>query len=239
MSTLHLVRHGQASFLAENYDKLSALGERQARLLGEYWLNEGVTFGQVVYGPAERQIRTGDIIGDLYRKSGRTWPDPLMDPDFDEFPAEPVMRRFLPELIARHPQLAAAMAEFQAATEVRSKQRLFDRVLREVSQRWLEGEVSAPDIPSWQDFCLRVEGALWRLRNGAGKSERVAVFTSGGPTAVTARMALQLSHAATLALTWSPRNASVSEFLFTQDRFSLSTFNTAPHLTEPALLTYR
>ena len=239
MSILHIIRHGQASFLAENYDKLSALGERQAHLLGEYWLQHGVTISHVVYGPAERQIRTGEIVGDLYRQAGRVWPDPLIDPDFDEFPAEPVVRRFLPELVARHPALAAAMTEFQTATEARSRQRLFDRVLREVSQRWLDGEVSDPDIPSWQDFCRRVEGALWRVRTAVGKSGRVAVFTSGGPTAVTARMALQLSYAATLELTWGPRNASVSEFLFTPDRFSLSTFNTAPHLTEPALLTYR
>lgn len=234
-----VIRHGQASFLAENYDRLSAVGERQARLLGEYWRREGVTFDQVVYGPAERQIRTGEIVGDLYRQAGRAWPSPVVDPDFDEFPAEPVVRRFLPELMARHPALAASMAEFQAATEVRPKQRLFDRVLREVSQRWLEGEVGAPDIPSWQDFCHRVEAALGRVKKAAGKSERIAVFTSGGPTAVTARLALQLSYAATLELTWSPRNASVSEFLFTEGRFSLSTFNTTPHLTEPALLTYR
>ena len=239
MSTISVIRHGQASFLAENYDRLSAVGERQARLLGEYWLKEGVMFDQVVYGPAERQIRTGEIVGDLYRQAGLTWPSPVMDPDFDEFPAEPVVRRFLPELMARYPALAASMTQFQAATEVRVKQRLFDRVLREVSQRWLEGEVGAPDIPSWHDFCYRVEAALGRVREGAGKSARIAVFTSGGPTAVTARVALELSYAATLELTWSPRNASVSEFLFTKDRFSLSTFNTTPHLTDPALLTYR
>ncbi len=239
MSTINVIRHGQASFLAENYDRLSAVGERQARLLGEYWLKEGVMFDQVVYGPAERQIRTGEIVGDLYRQAGLTWPSPVMDTDFDEFPAEPVVRRFLPELMARYPALAASMAQFQAATEVRVKQRLFDRVLREVSQRWLEGEVGAPDIPSWHDFCHRVEAALRRVREGAGKSARIAVFTSGGPTAVTARVALELSYAATLELTWSPRNASVSEFLFTKDRFSLSTFNTTPHLTDPALLTYR
>ena len=35
MSAIHLIRHGQASFGADDYDLLSALGERQARLLGE------------------------------------------------------------------------------------------------------------------------------------------------------------------------------------------------------------
>jgi broad specificity phosphatase PhoE len=239
MSKIWVVRHGQASFLAENYDRLSPLGERQARLLGEQWLKDGVTVNQVYYGPAERQIRTGEIIGGLYKQAGRGWPGPVVDPDLDEFPAETVVKRFLPELSARHPQLAASVAEFMAATEFLPKQRLFDRVLREVSQRWMAGEVDAADIPSWRDFCHRVAAAVGRIRESAPKSSLVAVFTSGGPTAATARVALQLSYEATLELTWSPRNASVSEFLFAQDRFSLSTFNSTPHLTEPSLLTYR
>jgi len=239
MSAICVVRHGQASFLAENYDRLSPLGERQARLLGEHWLGERIAFDQIYYGPAERQIRTGEIIGDLFRKAGAAWPAPVIDPELDEFPAETVVRRFLPELMARHPHLAASVDEFQRTTEFRPKQRLFDRVLREVSQRWMAGEVGAPDIPSWKDFCHRVEGAVGRIRAAAPKSSQVAVFTSGGPTAATARVALSLSYEATLELTWSPRNASVSEFLSTRDRFSLSTFNATPHLTDPSLVTYR
>lgn len=239
MSAIWVVRHGQASFLAENYDRLSPLGERQARLLGEHWLAAGVAFDRVYYGPAERQIRTGEIIGDLYKQAGRSWPEPAVDPDLDEFPFEPLVRRFLPELMARHPHLAAAVAQFQAATEAGPKQRLFDRVLRDVSQRWVTGEVGTPDLPSWPHFCHRVEEAVARIREVAPKASRVGVFTSGGPTAATARVALQLSYEATLELTWSPRNASVSEFLSTQGRFSLSTFNSTPHLPDASLLTYR
>ena len=37
MPEFFLVRHGQASFGADNYDKLSALGHRQARWLGGYF----------------------------------------------------------------------------------------------------------------------------------------------------------------------------------------------------------
>jgi broad specificity phosphatase PhoE len=239
MGAIWVVRHGQASFLAENYDRLSPLGERQARLLAEHWLKEGVSFQQVYAGPAERQIRTGEIIGGVYRQAGQPWPEATVDPDLDEFPAETVVRRFLPELMSRHAHLAASVAEFQAATEYLPKQRLFDRVLREVSQRWMLGEVDAADIPSWRDFCHRVEAAVGRIRAAAPRSSRVAVFTSGGPTAATARVALGLSYEATLELTWSPRNASVSEFLFTGERFSLSTFNSTAHLPEASLLTYR
>ncbi len=70
-------------------------------------------------------------------------------------------------------------------------------------------------------------------------SGSAAVFTSGGPTAATVRSALGLSYESTLELTWSPKNASYTEFFFTTDRFSLHAFNNTPHLDDPALITYR
>lgn len=234
-----VVRHGQASFLAENYDKLSPLGERQARLLGEYWVAHGLRFTHVYYGPAERQIRTGEIIGDVFRAAGLSWPEPISEPDLDEFPAEKVVRTFLPVLTDRHPHMAELVEQFRTATEMERKRRLFDRVLREVSERWLEGEVADDSFLTWPAFCSRVADAVFRVRCTAPPSSSIAVFTSAGPMAATAHAALQLSHAATLNLTWSPRNASFSEFFFTHDRFSLSTFNTTPHLRQPDLLTYR
>ncbi|MBL8291980.1 MAG: histidine phosphatase family protein [Bryobacterales bacterium] len=239
MSVLMVVRHGQASFLAENYDKLSPLGERQARLLGEYWVSHGLQFTHVYYGPAERQIRTGEIIGDVFRSAGLSWPEPIAEPDLDEFPAEKVVRTFLPVLMDRHPHMAQLVEEFQTATEMEKKRRLFDRVLREVSERWLDGEVADDSFPTWPAFCSRVANAVLRVIDTAPPSSSVAVFTSAGPMAATARAALDLSHSATLNLTWSPRNASFSEFFFTTGRFSLSTFNTTPHLRNSDLLTYR
>jgi broad specificity phosphatase PhoE len=37
MGNLYLVRHGQASFGAADYDQLSELGQRQSVRLGEYF----------------------------------------------------------------------------------------------------------------------------------------------------------------------------------------------------------
>lgn len=239
MSVLTVVRHGQASFLAENYDRLSELGQRQAELLGRHWLERDVRFDVVVYGPCERQIRTGEIIAGMYRRAERHWPEPVEIGDFDEYPAERVVRTFLPALMHKHAPLAEAVAQFQSAQDRATKQRLFDRVLREVSERWLHGEVSSPEIPTWQDFCHRIESAVRGVLARCPKSTRATIFTSGGPTAATARIALNLSYRDTLNLTWSPRNSSYSEFLFSGERFSLSSFNNTPHLNAPDLLTYR
>ena len=74
MSSLALVRHGQASFFAENYDQLSPLGEQQARLLGEYWLRRGVRFDEVYTGPRVRQIETAALAGEAFARAGYLGP---------------------------------------------------------------------------------------------------------------------------------------------------------------------
>ena len=48
MGTLYLVRHGQASFGAEDYDQLSELGRRQSVRLGQYLRDKGLGFDAVL-----------------------------------------------------------------------------------------------------------------------------------------------------------------------------------------------
>ena len=61
MGTLYLVRHGQASFGAEDYDQLSALGHRQCVALGQYWRERGMRFDAVLTGSLKR-LRTVALI---------------------------------------------------------------------------------------------------------------------------------------------------------------------------------
>jgi len=70
MSRLFLVRHGQASFLERNYDKLSAKGEEQARILGKYWAGLNLGFDRVYSGPRVRQRETARIAGEAYKAAG-------------------------------------------------------------------------------------------------------------------------------------------------------------------------
>jgi broad specificity phosphatase PhoE len=58
VGTLYLVRHGQASFGADDYDQLSALGHKQALRLGEYFRLKGVTFNTAITGTLKRQTQT-------------------------------------------------------------------------------------------------------------------------------------------------------------------------------------
>ena len=70
MSLLVVVRHGQASFDAEDYDQLSGRGVDQARLLGAYWAGLKLTFDQVYLGPRRRHQQTLDAVAAVYRERG-------------------------------------------------------------------------------------------------------------------------------------------------------------------------
>src|SRR5580658_6590371 len=98
MALLTLIRHGQASFLEPNYDKLSERGEIQSRKLGEYWVSAGARFDQIYYGPACRHRETGDIVGAVYRQAGLELPEVVTLAMLDEYPGIQVMRTFLPEV---------------------------------------------------------------------------------------------------------------------------------------------
>ncbi|HLJ47995.1 MAG TPA: histidine phosphatase family protein [Bryobacteraceae bacterium] len=236
MGSLTLVRHGQASFLQPNYDKLSRLGEEQARKLGEYWLKTGVRFDHSFHGPAHRQVHTGDIVAQTYREAGESWPDSSCIPELDEYPGIEVVRAFLPELIDKHEDMRLLDEEFRTAADRSVAARAFEKMFQRVTRLWVAGELDSPDVETWQSFCERVEVGIERARSVGG---RVAVFTSGGVIAATVRIALDLSPQRTLELSWAPRNASYAEFLFSPERFSLSSFNVYPHLDTPDLLTWR
>jgi broad specificity phosphatase PhoE len=234
-----VVRHGQASFLAENYDKLSELGELQARKLGEYWARFNWTFDQVYSGPAERQIRTGELVGEVFRSASLPWPEPVIMPEFDEYPGIEVMRTFLPGLMETHEDIREMEAQFRTAGDKSAAARIYDRLFQKITRMWVAGELDSLEVESWQKFCDRVESGINKIREAAVKNSHVALFTSGGVIAATGRIALDLTPQRTLELSWTSRNASFSEFLFSGERFSFSSFNNLPHLETPALISYR
>ena len=239
MALLTMVRHGQASFLQPNYDKLSERGEQQSRILGEYWLRTGARFDQIYYGPACRHLRTGEIVADVYRQAGVAGPEPVTLPELDEYPGIEVVRTFLPGLMETHQDIRALEAEFRQAGEQDMAFRLFDKLFARITRMWVAEELDSPDVEPWRNFCARIDRGIAHIRNGAGKNARVLVFTSGGVIAAAVRLALDLSPQKTLEMSWTSRNASYSEWLFSPERFSLASFNNHPHLESEELLTYR
>lgn len=239
-SLVTLVRHGQASYLeGDHYDRLSAVGERQSELLGEYWADRGITFDAVFSGPAERHRRTAAMAAEVMRRRSIRWPDARVIEAFDEFPGEDIVRKLGPLLAERHAHVRDLSAAFESATSHEVRKQALDRLFHEVAGRWVDGEAAAPDVETWTAFVARVATALGGVADETPPGGRAVVFTSAGPIAVAVSRALDLSDRKTLGLAFSSRNASWTELRVRQGQFELRSFNSFPHLDAPELLTYR
>lgn len=239
MSHLLLVRHGQASFLEENYDKLSAKGETQSRLLGKYWVQIKLPVDRVYVGPRVRQRDTARLVGEAYIESGLTWPGVEVMEAFDEFKAEAVLEQALPPLVKSDARIHAMYQDFEKAQDQAERFKTFQRVFEIVISRWAAGELSVSGIEPWSEFCDRVQTGFAALCGNGNRGQRIVIFSSGGPTGVAMKRALNLSTEATLKTAWMVANSAYSQFLFSGSRFTLTSYNSYPHITDREFLTYR
>ena len=239
MSRIILVRHAQASFLEPIYDKLCANGEVQARLLGQYWARRGVLFSRAWSGPRVRQVQTARMVEEAHRRLGREFPELAVTNEFDEYPAEAVLKLGLPRVLEKSQEVRDLHRAFEQAKDAGERKRTFQQMFESVIGKWVSGELVVDGVESWQDFCARVDRGITTIVNGATPAGDSVIFTSGGPIGVAMRRALHLSHADTLQLTWMSHNSSFTELLSSGSRFTLSTFNAHPHLEDESLLTYR
>lgn len=239
MSVLTLVRHGQASFFADDYDKLSPLGEQQARLVGEYWARQKLPVDDVYMGPRARQQRSAELAGEAYRAAGLTWPEPIALDDLDEYDLAGLSKSVAPALAQQNAEFAAMAATFMQSTVEEERLRTFQRMFETLLGHWQGLAHEVDGVESWPAFRERVQRVIRRVQQSQGRGRRVLMFTSGGFISGAAQWALGISDKTVLEMNWRIRNSSLTEFVFTGDRFTLDNFNTLPHIHDPALWTYR
>ncbi|MGH8457934.1 MAG: histidine phosphatase family protein [Nevskiales bacterium] len=234
MTTIYLLRHGQASFGSHNYDQLSELGQRQSQILGGHLQGLGLRFDAIFSGSLARQQDTArhacaQLAGEL--------PALETDPAFNEYDADGLFRAYLPRVLREDPALAAA---YQKLSQDR---RLFQQAFIGVTRLWVEGATPEHgELEPWKTFEARVQDGLRRLNAAHGKDAQVAVFTSGGVIAAGTAAALELSPQRTLHLNWGIYNASITELKFRRSGPFLLGFNNITHLrlaADPALITHR
>lgn len=213
MGTLYLVRHGQASFGADDYDVLSDLGQRQSVRLGEYFQRKGIHFSAALTGTLKRQRQTFSGICE-----GMGLPLVSLEwPGLNEYDSHAVIS-------AIHPQ----PLEKPTTPEM---YRHYFRLLRDGLAQWMAGVVSPAGMPSYPDFVAGVTSALDYVRDNLDGP--VLLVSSGGPIATAVGHVLKTSPETTIELNLRIRNCSVTEFAFTPKRHMLVTYNTLPHLDAP------
>ena len=224
MSEIYIVRHGQASLGAKNYDKLSRLGWDQTRWLGEYYQHRGLKFDRVIVGDMRRHKETLQGISEGMEVELT----PRIDPRFNEFTFFPVLRLY--------------QAVYQPDAPPMTTAREFFAVLRTVMAAWIAGDLDealreydteqGTVTESWDQFNQRVVEALTEARAG-DHSEKTLIVSSGGPKSLAMRHVLGLSNDATIELMMQIRNTSTTQFLSAPERMSLKAFNVLAHMERP------
>lgn len=237
MSTLYLIRHGQAG-LRHDYDTLSDLGRTQARLLGEHLAAQQVQFSAAYSGALKRQRETAREVLGAMAAAGIASPQTQIDEHWNEFDLDAVY-----EAIA--PRLAADDAEFRAEYEKlrhmlqeegSPAHRAWTRCDTLVVQAWVQGRYEVPG-ESWKAFRQRVTVPLDPLSRMP--DDNVAVFSSAVPIAVWIGLALELNGRHVLRLAGSTYNSALTTMRARENDLALFSFNSTPHLLEPHLRTFR
>jgi len=239
MGRLTIVRHGQASFMSDDYDRLSELGEEQSRALGRYWARHAIGFTHAFTGPCLRHRQTAQQAEAGSREFGHALPPLQEAPGLGEFAWEALLAHALSDGYAADEAMLGLRAAFAVAATVQEKRRAIHYLMEAVTERWVLGTLSAPGAEPFVAFQARVHAGVEAMLEAGGKGGNLVVFTSGGPAAVTAGLALELPPRKILELIWNLRNAAVIELLYSRGRLSVSSYNSAPHLETPALWTYR
>jgi broad specificity phosphatase PhoE len=229
MAVVLLVRHGQASFGAADYDALSPTGEEQARIIGRR-LAALPRVDRVVHGTMRRQRDTATLLAEALPTAPR-W---STDAGWDEYDHEALLRAAAPTP-AEQEALGRAVAA--APDPRRAFQEQFDRALA----RWTGGRDDDDYPEHFGAFADRVAAAVERLVGDLDRSETAVVATSGGVIAAVAAAHLGLDARRWAALNRVIVNTSVTKLVTGRSGVTLLSLNDHAHLEalDRRLLTYR
>ncbi len=242
MSTLYLVRHGQAG-TRDAYDSLSELGRRQSRLLGEHFVAQGIRFDTAYCGAMLRQQRTAEEVSRAFADAGIAFPAITIDPAWDEFDLTQMHAEIAPQLCAEDP---AFLREYQGMLEqVRVSAGAH---AARIHRKWLPCDTKLVDAwiggryrysgESWEQFRNRVASSRLKIDDSHAR-ENILIATSGIPIAIWAGLSLEIDDDRLMRLAGVLYNASYTVMRLREGQVRLFTFNAAPHLAADGVRTHR
>ena len=216
MASIYLIRHGQASFGTDDYDRLSELGCRQAEVLGEYLEHRELHFDAVYTGELLRQRKTAAIaVGHRVPES-----EHRVDARFNEIDNAAQLEVITPILLDSRPELKAWW------DKANSSSKDYQKLLEQVFNYWVGlGEDSPEGLQSWADYSGGVHAALAGVMRDQGPGTNAAIFTSGGTIATIVAHVLGAGDHATYQFYEPVINCSVTQLLYNPRKVSLSYYN--------------
>ncbi len=218
---IRLVRHAQASFGSADYDQLSARGQHQAQHLAHWLVMESRRqYSHVVRGSMLRHAQTLAPIEQAFADAGRPLPPARIDPAWNEFDHEAILRAYA-TANPDHSELARARSGDWNAIRT---------VLFGALQLWRDGAFDGLVPESWIEFATRVAAARAALADIDGG---VLIISSGGAISRCAQAALDLDDARMIELNMALRNTGISDFHRGAERWRMLSWNELPHLAAP------
>lgn len=237
MSTIYLIRHGQASFGQDNYDQLSEVGIEQAKVLGTSFAQRDIRPDHIIRGDMFRHQQTQDnCLEQLTLSSSSQIRHTLhIDENWNEFPHQEVLavydERFaIPSKMMEHFKHEA------------NPQATFIHTFNQALNRWKSGEYDNEYSEPWSTFKRRVMTGLDAIATQTGKGQSSLVFTSGGAIAVVVMAMLDVADEHFMKINMNIANCGVTQLKVTKQGLMLQVMNDHSlfDLVEnKALLTFR
>ncbi len=223
MSILHLVRHGQASFGADDYDNLSPKGIQQSVELGKALAKQQSTFDHIIVGPHRRHIQTFEGIKEGYNLTDL--PDPVIDKEFAENQLMEIAQYFIPEIL----NTTKTTKQIFEECEPKERHDKFLKLFQVVAKKWMNEELdlSKPNFEGFSVFRSRIANVLKAIQDNMTSKSNIMIITSGGAISGVYAEAVECSHEDIMKLNFNIKNVSISEFLVTTERFTLKAFNSS------------
>ena len=236
MSELVFVRHGQASFGKESYDKLSGLGVEQVRILAKHWHDVKEQFDHIYSGTLLRQRETAKELLSLVKGSPS---EPYLQNSFNEYNGDSLLKIFLRDHIDDDQDIPPVEWPIKDA-------RIFQKLFEMATAKWIRNELTPSgedaDYETWQSFKELVYTAINEIMLKHRSGSRILVSTSGGVIAMALQRVLNFSDERVISTNWMVHNSSVTRVRYGNDKISLMQFNSLPHLASidmKHLVTYR
>ena len=216
MGTLYLVRHGQASFGANDYDRLSELGHRQCEALGQTLRQRGLQPSVVLLGTLRRHRESWQALARGLAAPAlptQSWAG------LNEYDSLALLQAIGGEPLPPHDTPEGFKAHF--------------RRLRQALMAWMEGRIQPEGMPSYTEFRHGVLQALAHVQ-AHHTGQAVLLVSSGGPISTAVAHVLGAPAATAIDLNMRLRNSSLTELVVGPKRLELLAFNTLPHLEDQA-----
>ena len=230
MGKIYFIRHGQASYMSDNYDKLSEKGIEQSKILGKYLVNRKIKFEKVYSGPLERQVHTYQLVRAAYED--QFWfPKAQIINGLSEHKGPEASRKSYPLMLEKYQVVRDLVHEAEVNKDLLRRNTL--RIFEFFMDKWVSGEIEVEGIQCWKSFREKVEKARHQILREAKRGENIAVFSSGGTiSSVTASSLNMEDDTRIAAMNFAAKNTSITSFMFSENKFNLLTSNETPHLTE-------